>query len=371
MVFVNQLYIHPIKSMQGIALQSSEALLTGLKHDRIFMVSEPDGSFITARETPQLLQLKTTLNPLGVLITLNHQKSIQVNYSDFSATQEPTEVWGNQFTSHIASISVNRFLSEFLHKDVQLRWIGQSPDRVVKRYPATPLAFADGYPYLLLNTASFNYLQQQCPEKLSITQFRGNIIIDGALPFAEDGWKTIKIGHIIFDLVKPCSRCIMTRVNLTTHQYYPDNEPLKTLRYFRQDEQGDIDFGINMIARNCGVISVNDKIEILERQTAKNYIKSFPREDITKAQPCQVNFESISFTGNNQQPLLEQLEQHDIEIPYSCRTGICGRCQVELIEGDVVPMTQSAIRRNNRILACSCVPKTSHIKLKRINQTDE
>lgn len=365
MAFVNQLYIHPVKSMQGIALTSSEVLPAGLKYDRIFMVCQPNGTFVTARETPQLLQLKTTLNAQGILISINTQKSIQVNYADFSATLEPTEVWGSQFTSHIASINVNRFLSDFLQKDVQLRWIGPQSDRVVKRYPDTPLAFADGYPYLLVNTASFNYLQQQCPEKLTIEQFRGNIIVDGALPFAEDGWKTIKIGDIIFDLVKPCSRCVMTRVNLLNHQYFADNEPLKTLRYFRQDEQGEIDFGINMIARNPGSIAVNDKVEVLERQRAKNYIKSFPKEDISQAKPCEITFESQTFIGNNQQPILEQLEQHGIAMPYSCRTGVCGRCQIVLEDGEITPMTQSAERRNERILACSCIPKSKTLKLKR------
>ncbi|WP_392563953.1 YcbX family protein [Orbus wheelerorum] len=369
MVFVNQLYIHPVKSMQGIALKASEVLPSGLNYDRIFMVCEPDGSFITARETPQLLQLSTTINDQGILITLDQQKSVQVNYHDFSITSEPTQVWGNQFSAYIASINVNRFLSEFLQKDVQLRWIGKQTDRRVRRFPNTPLGFADGYPYLLINQASFNYLQQQCPQKLTVEQFRGNIIIDGALPFAEDGWKTIKIGDIIFDLVKPCSRCVMTRVNLATHNYFADNEPLKTLRYFRQDEQGEIDFGINMIARNTGTIAINDRLEVLERKTAKNYIKSFPKQDLNQAQPCNITIESTSFVGNNQQPILEQLEQHGIALPYSCRTGVCGRCQMILIEGDVMPMTQSALRRNDRILACSCIPKSAHIKLQFVRKS--
>ncbi|RKS87157.1 hypothetical protein DES39_0374 [Orbus hercynius] len=364
MVFVKQLYIHPVKSMQGIALDESEVQACGLRYDRIFMVTEPDSTFITAREMPQLLQLKTAIHDQGITIYFSDQQSILVNYADFSLNNEPTVVWGNQFTAYIASINVNRFLSEFLHRDVQLRWIGTQSDRVVKRYPNTPLAFADAYPYLLINTASFQYLQQQCPERLTIEQFRGNIIIDGALPFAEDGWKTIKIGDIIFDVVKACSRCGMTRVNLNTHQYLPDNEPLKTLRYFRQDEQGEIDFGMNMIARNTGHININDKIEVLVRQTSKRYIKSFPKETLIATKPCQITVESTTFTGNNKLSILEQLEQNGIPMPYSCRAGVCGRCQVVLEEGEVTPMTQSSIRRNNRILACSCIPKSANLTLK-------
>lgn len=364
MVVVSQLYIHPVKSMQGIALTSSYAQRSGLNYDRIFMVSEPNGAFITAREMPKLLQLHTAMNEQGLVISINHQQKIQVNYADFSKTASPTQIRHHYFSSYIAAISVNQFLSNFLQKDVQLRWIGQKSDRCVNGFPDTTIGFADGFPYLLINQASFNYLQQQCPQKLLLTQFRGNIIINNSLPFAEDSWKTIKIGDVIFDLIKPCQRCVMTQINLTNMQFNPDNEPLKTLSYFRQDEQGKIDFGMNMIARNSGQISVNDPVEIISRQTAKKYNNAFPVAPKRPTTPCKIKVNDQIIDGNNQQPLLEQLEQNNIAIPYSCRAGICGRCLIELEAGEVTPLIPSAIKRNNRILACSCIPKTTTIKLK-------
>ena len=357
MIFVNQLYIYPIKSMQGIQLTKANTVDGGFEHDRILMLSEPDGTFITARQHPELLKFKTFIVKNEVHISLSPTEMIIFNLDEFSLNYEPTEIWGNHFTSLIAPIRVNQFFSQILHKDVQLRWVGQQLTRRTKRYPEIPVSFADGYPYLLLNKASFDYLQQQCPERLDIRQFRGNIIIHGALPFAEDGWKTIKIGNVIFDIVKPCSRCVITTMNIKSATFLADNEPIKTLRYFRADKQGEIDFGMNMIARNHGTISVHDKIEVLERQPAKNYIKTFPTEIKTEAKVCTINFENQIIKGNNKQTILEQLEQHKIALPYSCRAGICGRCLVELKQGEVETLTQAAIRRNNKILACSCVPK--------------
>jgi ferredoxin len=35
----------------------------------------------------------------------------------------------------------------------------------------------------------------------------------------------------------------------------------------------------------------------------------------------EIAWQGVSFTGNNQQILLEQLEQQGIRIPYSCRAG--------------------------------------------------
>ncbi|MCX8600685.1 MULTISPECIES: YcbX family protein [unclassified Gilliamella] len=354
---VSQLFIYPIKSLSGIPMNQSETVEGGFNFDRILMISEPDGTFITARQFPELLKLKTAIVNNNIVVSTPYDESITINFDEFSKSNEPTEVWGNHFTSHIAPISVNQFFSQLLHKDVQLRWVGRQLSRRTKRYQDVPVSFADGYPYLLLNEASFNYLQKQCPEKLDIRQFRANIIIKDALPFAEDGWKTIKIGEVIFDIVKPCTRCVLTTINVNSAKPLANNEPLNTLRYFRSDDQGQIDFGMNMIARNQGTVSIGDKIEVLERQPAKNYIKNFPKESIKDYQPCTITFQDKKIKGNNQQTILEQLEQHNISIPNSCRAGVCGRCSVLLTKGNVKPLTQSAIKQNKHILACSCVPK--------------
>jgi uncharacterized protein len=356
MISINQLYIYPIKSIQGIKLTKVNTAEGGFEHDRILMISEPDGTFITAREYPQLLKTSAIIIGNEVLISHPSMATIRLNLDEFSNSQEKTEVWNSHFTSHIAPIRVNQFFSQILQKDVQLRWLGHQLSRRTKRYPQVPVSFADRYPYLLLNKASFDYLQQQCPEKLDIRQFRSNIIIQGALPFAEDGWKTIKIGKVIFDIVKPCARCALTTIDINCANPLNNGEPLKTLRYFRSDEQGQIDFGMNMIARNHGTISVHDKVEVLERQLAKNYIKTFPSEIKSEIQLCTITLGNKTIQANDKQTILEQLEQNGIALPYSCRTGICGRCLVVLKKGKVRSLTQSAIKRNNRILACSCVP---------------
>ncbi|QIQ21247.1 YcbX family protein [Zophobihabitans entericus] len=358
MITVNQLFFYPVKSMQGIALSAGNIQESGFQHDRRFMVTEPDGTFITARQHHHLLLLKIVMLENGIKIVAPNQQSIDAYYSDFSSNPEPTEVWNNHFSSYIASIAVNRWLSNYLQKDVQLRWLGEQSTRRIKRYPDVSLSFADGYPYLLLNQASLDYLQKICPEQLNIGRFCGNIIISGALPFAEDGWKQIKIGDVIFDLVKPCSRCILTTVDTQSAIASKLNEPLNTLRQFRSDEQGQIDFGINMIALNSGTISVNSPIEILETKPAKQYQKSAPFEP-EASKEFTIDYQGQKFTGNNQQTLLEQLELHEIKIPYSCRAGICGRCQLVLEDGEVTPLTNSAVRREKKILSCSCIPKTN------------
>ena len=49
MATLTRLFIHPVKSMRGIGLTHTLADVSGLAFDRIFMITEPDGTFITAR----------------------------------------------------------------------------------------------------------------------------------------------------------------------------------------------------------------------------------------------------------------------------------------------------------------------------------
>ncbi len=53
MVTLTRLFIHPVKSMRGIGLTHALADVSGLAFDRIFMITEPDGTFITARQFPR------------------------------------------------------------------------------------------------------------------------------------------------------------------------------------------------------------------------------------------------------------------------------------------------------------------------------
>lgn len=120
---------------------------------------------------------------------------------------------GNHFTARVAPTAINQWLSGFFSRDVQLRWVGPQLTRRVKRHNAVPLGFADGYPYLLTNEASLRDLQQRCPAGVQMEQFRPNLVVSGVAAWEEDSWKVLRIGDVIFDVVKPCSRCIFTTVS--------------------------------------------------------------------------------------------------------------------------------------------------------------
>lgn len=370
MIRLSRLYIHPVKSMKGIRLPQAYAENSGLVFDRNFMVTNDQGGFITARQYPQMLLFKPIILDNGIQIQAPDNQTATILYKDFINDPLPTEVWGNHFTSLAAPAKINQWLSQYFSFTVQLRWLGDIPSRRIKRFPTIPLSFADGYPYLLINQASFKAVQQLCPAKINIEQFRGNLIIIGAEAFAEDSWQTIQIGEVIFELVKPCSRCILTTVNIDNGAQHPTGEPLTTLQNFRTDENGEIDFGQNAIAQNSGLLRPGDVVKILTKKQPKQYksVRSTKSQIINpeKETTVLINVNGTEYLANNQRVILEQLEKHGLKIPYSCRAGICGCCKMKLIAGEVIPLTKTAIKDDGVILSCSCIPKTN-IKLLLLN----
>ena len=112
MITLSRLYIHPVKSMRGLQLSHAQVLESGLAFDRIFMVTEADGTFITARQFPEMVRFTPALLPDGLFITAPDGSRL-IRFSDFSAQPAPTEVWGNQFTARIAPDTINQWLSGF------------------------------------------------------------------------------------------------------------------------------------------------------------------------------------------------------------------------------------------------------------------
>lgn len=361
---LSRLFIHPVKSMRGIGLTHALADISGLAFDRVFMVTQPDGTFITARQYPQMVRF--TPSPLtdGLHLTAPDGSSAVIRFADFAPDAAPTEVWGNHFTALIAPDEINRWLSGFFSREVQLRWVGPELTRRVKHHDDVPLSFADGFPYLLANEASLRDVQNRCPASVKMEQFRPNLVVTGAQPWEEDSWKVVRIGEVVFDVVKPCSRCVFTTVSPERGQKHPSGEPLATLQRFRTaQDNGTVDFGQNLIARNSGVIRVGDEVAVLATAPAKIYGAGEAEEAVEQdAQPAgtvEINWQGQTFRGNNQQVLLEQLENQGIRVPYSCRAGICGCCRIRVVEGEVSALKKSAVAPDGSILCCSCVPKTS------------
>uniref|UniRef100_UPI001A9DDFD1 MOSC domain-containing protein n=1 Tax=Pseudomonas sp. 100_A TaxID=2813571 RepID=UPI001A9DDFD1 len=124
-------------------------------------------------------------------------------------------------------------------------------------------AFPDGFPLLLIGQSSLDELNHRIGRPMEMLRFRPNLVVKGAQPFAEDGWKRIRIGTLVFRVLKPSVRCIFTTLDPATGERSLDREPLTTLKTFREGD-GDILFGQNLAADGAGWLEVGMQVEVLE-----------------------------------------------------------------------------------------------------------
>ncbi len=264
---IREIYVFPVKSLAGIA--QSEALVEpwGLSHDRRWLVVDPSGRFVTQRIHSGMARIRTAMTPDGLALSMPGREPIAVEIPGPAAPLLTVTVWRTTLPARAADAAANAWISAALGQDLRLAHMHDTAARPV--HPAyagagRTVSFADGYPVLLTAMASLADLNARLTRPVPISRFRGNVVIDGAKPWEEDGWRLIRMGEAVFRVVKPCDRCIVTTIDQQTGERPDRTEPLKTLGAFRHDERG-IMFGQNLIPEIPARIRVGDPIEILER----------------------------------------------------------------------------------------------------------
>jgi uncharacterized protein YcbX/ferredoxin len=375
-VTVSDLYIYPIKSTKGINLPQANINELGLAFDRRFVVSDNAGQFITARTEPTMCLITTSLTEKGIKLSAPNMTTLMLSYQEFSNQYKNVNVWGDEVAGQLCSPEANLWLSEYLHRPCQLLFFGEASSREKKAntVDARELAFADGYPLLLISQASLDDLNQRLvannQKTVSMTQFRPNIVVDNCLPFAEDGWQYIRIGDIEFKVSKPCERCIFTTVNPEDGIKDPQQQPLRTLKTYRQTSNGEVLFGQNLIPLTKGHIKQGDTLSVSKSQQPPIFNQSNLTDvttTVNSKKKVSIQFETWNkkHQADNQKTILDHGEAAGLLIPSSCRSGMCGRCKAKLISGEVTQLTDDGLsdeeKQQGYILCCSSIAQSDVI----------
>lgn len=259
---LSALYRYPVKSMRGQRLDASPLSGAGLPFDRMWMVGDSNGRFVTGREYPELVLIDAKPSELGVTLSAPGKAPLFVPNGAFD-DPAPVTVWGDSFSAWRGAADADEWISAFVGARLRLLWTGAETVRRVKVAPEMPLSFADGFPLLLIGQASLDDLCARIGRPLAMERFRPNLVVSGAPAYAEDEWKRIRIGNCIFRIVKPCERCVFTTVDPDTGRKALDQEPLRTLAKYRKTPDGVI-FGQNLIAEGDGELQCGMEVEILE-----------------------------------------------------------------------------------------------------------
>jgi uncharacterized protein YcbX len=270
MATLASIFIFPLKSGAPQNLDAAVVEPRGLAYDRRWMVVDVSGKFLTGRQQPRLTLIAATPEAVRLQLEAPDMPTLREPLPATNGTRVQTAVWGAAVMPLLASAQANAWISTFLGAPCRLVYMDAACARAVKaKYDGQygqdgdEVSLADAFPVLLISQGALDLLNSKVAQPLPMLRFRPNLVVAGTEPHAEDGWKRIRIGAIEFDVVKPCTRCVFTTVDLERGQFDPSGEPLRTLKTYRRSPDG-ITFGQNLIPRGTGTLRVGDALQVLE-----------------------------------------------------------------------------------------------------------
>jgi uncharacterized protein YcbX len=265
------LHVYPVKSLGGLDVESAAVEPWGLRHDRRWLVLNPDGSHLTARNEPRMLGVAAVPAPGSITLT-GLDGSTRTVPEPADGRPVATAV-SRLDTVRLAGDEAHAWLSAQFQRPVRLAWLDDPRRRPVSTdhggHPGDPLSLADAGPLLATTLPSLRQLNQwitegaaergeQPAQPVSMARFRPNVVIDGSFePFAEDRWTTVRIGEVLFRFAERCDRCQLTLIDPAT--FAKGKEPIRTLARYRK-AHGLTWFGVRLVPLATGEIRVGDEV---------------------------------------------------------------------------------------------------------------
>ena len=263
---ISEIHIYPIKSLAGFSLDSAQLNATGFEFDRQWMVTKPDGEFMTQRNYPQMALVETKVdNDALTLSSFGMEPHIVAPVEKDNCNRISTQVWGDPVQALEHDVQTNGWLSQAIGVDCKLV---SFPDDEIRQCDLAlskvgeHTLFADAFPLLLLSQGSLDDLNARLENPVGMDRFRPNIVVSGCEPLAEDNWKNIMVGDVRLRVTQACARCSVPTVNQQTG-VLSGPEPIHTLSSYRQRGDGEVYFGINLVPETTGLVRTGDRVSIL------------------------------------------------------------------------------------------------------------
>ena len=257
---VAQLFVYPVKSCAGVALQEAELTETGLDLDRAWMVVDANGDFVSQRTLPRMALIRPQIKTLEVVLRAPGMLALHLGINEVESPAR-ARVWDDTVDAWDMGGVAAQWFSDFLGQP-GLRLVRFDPE--VRRLSSlrwtggieAPNQFADGYPLLVTTTAALDELNARLAAGgtplVDMLRFRPNLVLTGTAAHDEDRVDELRIatasgGEVRLKLVKPCARCPIPNVDPATGSSSP--HVLDALQAYRADPRldGALTFGMNAI----------------------------------------------------------------------------------------------------------------------------
>ncbi|MEN3608320.1 MOSC N-terminal beta barrel domain-containing protein [Plantactinospora sp. ZYX-F-223] len=279
---VVSMHTYPVKGCRRMDRDTARVEPWGLDGDRRWLIVDEHGLGLTQRQHRELVTMRAVSRPGGLTLDAPGLAPLDLaEPTDGEAIQVRVYRGRPPAPVRAAGPEADDWLNRLLGRPARLVWLGDPTGNLVPwTVPAgssAELSFADGTPLLLANTASLDAFNEWLLESgstegpLPMIQFRPNLVISGAAPWAEDEWvgRRIRIGGAMFHGAAECGRCLIATIDQETGQR--GREPLWMLAA-RRNIGKKLLFGLQMTVRaepggpahEGRTVSVGDTVEVLD-----------------------------------------------------------------------------------------------------------
>ena len=257
---ISRLFVYPVKSCAGIAVQEALLTETGLDLDRAWMVVDAQGMFLTQRTVPRMALVRPQLKTFEMLLRAPGMLPLHLA---MDAVQGPTTVtvWNDTVPAWDMGPVAAQWFSDFLDQPCRLVRFEPGHRRLSSmdwtHGVEAPNQFADAFPLLVTSEASLAELNARLAvaglASVGMERFRPNVVLAGLEAHDEDRVDMVRVAaeqcEVHLQPVKPCVRCPIPNIDPATAQSSP--AVADTLQAYRQDARvgGAITFGMNAIVR--------------------------------------------------------------------------------------------------------------------------
>jgi uncharacterized protein YcbX len=258
---LRHLYIYPIKAFGPCKLNQAHLTPAGLKHDRRWMLIDPEQKrFISQRQLPALARFQTEIQGDELYIQAPNGKRQSLPLSPKEGIPLEAQIWESTVQVWSGWQVTDNWISELIGRPAQLVFLPDQHPRAVTSssgQPGDQVSLADSFPFLLVGEASLDDLETQHGWRAEFQRFRPNFVVNTTDAFAEETWPYLQIGDQLFRNARPCPRCQVINVNPQTG--VKDQQLLQQLGKWRKTQQG-IPFGIHLVWENQKGISAAIKV---------------------------------------------------------------------------------------------------------------
>ena len=256
----------------------------GLAYDRQWMLVDEAGIFLSQRTTPKMGLIAVTLDDKNghIVVKAPGMPALQIAPEQTNGQCSVT-IWKDQLKAEVAESHINEWFSQFMDSPCRLVRYGKKSQRLIDpdfSNGTDEVAFADAFPLLITHESTLEHLNIQLAEEnhpeVSMQRFRPNIVVKSSagiskLPAQDEfTWSSLFNDKVNIDLVKPCSRCVMTNLDPKTAEK-TGNTVLKTLSQ-KHNLNKKATFGINGTSDRSLKISVGDQLNIRYQKPTENQL---------------------------------------------------------------------------------------------------